>query len=196
MEQKILKYKKLYRVFITLALIGFVDSIIIPMILNTNSRLLNPSLLSSISFHVFGNMGTLIVSWFINLWFIWAIIAFIFDGYARKLENINKLRIIKHIWIFILSLIVAFFVNFYTFIIHIQECGLERWPCFSESFDSPVVTKYLNFLTHPSCGGFSGGICSSGGFSLSVLIYDIIFALIMFFIVLKIISIFHKNTIK
>jgi len=105
------------------------------------------------------------------------------------------MKIIKKLWIFVLLLIITFFVNFSTLLFHLRECGFKHWPCFSESFDSPVVTNYLNFFTHTSCGGFAG-TCFSGGFSLTILISDIIFALIFFFIILGIIKIFHKTILK
>ena len=105
------------------------------------------------------------------------------------------MKIIKKIWIFVLFLGVTFFINFPTLLLHLKECGLKPWPCVSESFDSPVVTSYLNFLTHPSCGGFTGA-CFPGGFSLTLLISDVFFALIFFLIVLGIISLFRKITIN
>ena len=94
-----------------------------------------------------------------------------------------------------MSLVITSFVNFTTLFFHIRECGFKHWPCFSESFDSPVITNYLNFFTHTSCGGFTGE-CFPGGFSLTILVFDIIFALILFCIILGIINLFYRRTIK
>ncbi len=105
------------------------------------------------------------------------------------------MKIIKKLVIFVVFLIITFFVNFSTLLSHLRQCGFNKWPCASESFDSPVVTNYINFFTHTSCGGFNGE-CFPGGFSSAVLISDVIFALVFTLIILKIIKIFHKTTPK
>lgn len=106
------------------------------------------------------------------------------------------MKIIKKLGIFILFLIITSFVNFVSLLTNFIQCGFKHWPCFSESFDSPVITDYFNFFTHTSCGGFTGATCFSGGFSLGLFIFDVIFALIFTLIILGIIKIFNKTKPK
>jgi len=89
MEQKILKYKKIYTIFLVLALIGFIDLIIIPILLKNfpgetpEGIGLIPLLLGSL----LGNIGVTIGIWFTYLWFVWGLIAFSLNGSIKKLEK-------------------------------------------------------------------------------------------------------------
>jgi len=92
MEQKILKYKRLYKIFTILALIGFIDLIIIPILLKS----IYPSfpqgmgLITFSLMFLFGKIGFMIGSWFIGLWFVWGLIALIFNNLIKKLKFIES----------------------------------------------------------------------------------------------------------
>lgn len=95
--------------------------------------------------------------------------------------------------IFLLCLGLTFFVNFPNLTQHYSECGLKPYPCYSESFDSPIITNRPNFLPTQICGGFTGE-CSSTAFNYNLLIKDIALATIFFFVILGIIKILKFKT--
>lgn len=86
MEQKINNYKKIYKIAIILTLIGFIDSIIIPILFKTIPIFSGGLLPLSFGF-LFGNAGITIGVLLINVWFIFGIVAIALNSEIKKLEK-------------------------------------------------------------------------------------------------------------
>ncbi len=88
MEQKILKYKKIYRIFIVLTLVGFIDTIIIPILLKNFSINLpqDTGLVTLLLGSLLGNAGIALGVWFTVLWPVLGLIAIILNNLVKKLE--------------------------------------------------------------------------------------------------------------
>jgi len=89
MELKIARYKKIYKIFVVLMLIALIDSVIIPGLFKSIGKedLGNIGLLPVGFILVFGKTGGLIALWFTSLWFVWGLVAAIYNRMANKLEN-------------------------------------------------------------------------------------------------------------
>jgi hypothetical protein len=91
MEPKILKYKRIYKIFTALALVGFIDLIIIPILFKELPLTIPTSvgLIPLLLYKLIGGVGVTIGVWVTTLWFIWGVIALAFKQAIKKLEN-NK----------------------------------------------------------------------------------------------------------
>jgi hypothetical protein len=89
MEQKIIRYKKIYKFFIILTLIGFIDLNILPVLLKELSINIpeGVGLIPLFFGLLLGNFGITIGIWFIFLWFVWGIIAISLNSSIKKLEK-------------------------------------------------------------------------------------------------------------
>lgn len=88
MEQQITKYKKIYKIFLALMLIAFIDSIILPILFSSMGKDLGeigfiPRLFALIA----GSVGAMIGMLFDTLWFVWGLVAVIANRLANRLEK-------------------------------------------------------------------------------------------------------------
>ncbi len=91
MDDKISKYKKIYKIFLILMLIGLIDSIIIPILLksmnyDTGETGFIPMLFITIGGKTLGYIGFL----FTTLWFVWGLVAAIANRKMKSLEKKQK----------------------------------------------------------------------------------------------------------
>ncbi len=90
MEAKIIKYKKIYKIFAILMAIALIDSIVVPVILKNMSSGTEQSDIGFIPLilgYVLGSAGIWIGVVFNQLWFIWGLIAAISKRMANRLEK-------------------------------------------------------------------------------------------------------------
>jgi len=194
MEKKILKYKRVYRIFLILALIGFIDSFCIPIILKSFGHhypRLTSDFIPGIAFITLGRVGAIVVAFFTKLWFFWFVVVFFINEYIRKMENKSKINI-KNTWIFLGALIATFFINFGVLFFRLNQCGFGKWPCVSESGYIRLFTNYPNFLFKAHCNLNFGLECFPAHFSLGQLILDIVCAFLLSILILVIIRFFKR----
>lgn len=89
MEKQIAKYRKIYKIFLILMLIGFIDSIIIPILLKDLGKDFGENIGVIVIFFslIAGKVGAIVSLWFEMLWFVWGLIAVIANRLANRLQK-------------------------------------------------------------------------------------------------------------
>jgi len=86
--EKIAKWRTVYKIFLTLTIIGFVDGVLVPILLKDN-----PSGFIAVGLYlILGGVGAWIGTIFTQCWFVWGLVAIIVNRKANNLEKKLKMN--------------------------------------------------------------------------------------------------------